>query len=241
MQKSISSFLFVATVLMQPLCAHASSRYDFDAGFSDTFGTGPNLNPLGGTLSAGSYEFAPNQGLTLDWSSFDRATYDITLRFSFTTVGATASWRKILDFDGRTTDEDLYVFNEHLQFVETTASDGVETLINGPAGTFSPNQPVTLHLTRDGATQLFSASLNNAPQFSFVDVNGRAIFSGINPVATFFADDAVTNFTEASGGRVEFIAIGAVPVPAALPLLTSALGVIGWQRHRNRRTDNVKC
>ena len=230
MRKSISRFLIASAVFAQPLCAHASSRYDFNGGFGDTTGAGPNLSPLGGKLNAGFYEFAPNQGLTLAWSGFDRATYDITIRFSFTTVGANAGYRKILDFDGRTTDEDLYVFNEHLEFVETTAARGVEKLIDGPAGTFSPNQLVELHLIRDGASQLFSASLNNVAQFSFKDVNGRAIFSGANPIATFFADDTVTNQTEASAGRVDFIAVSAVPLPMTLPLMAFGLGVLSWRR-----------
>jgi hypothetical protein len=66
MQKIAARMLCITALLVQPILAHAASRYDFTSGFGDTFGVGPNLNSLSGTLNSGFYDFGPNQGLTLD-------------------------------------------------------------------------------------------------------------------------------------------------------------------------------
>ena len=239
MNKITSGLFLIAAGLAQSSVANASSLYDFSSTLNDTTGAGPAMIGLGGALNAGFYNFGVNQGLTLNASSFDAANYDITLRFSFVDVSPTTIWRKILDFNALTTDEGLYAFNDHLQFVETTASNGVENLINGPAGTFVANQLLDLHLIRDGATQQFTASINNQQQFSFQDTKGKAIFvfNSNPPVATFFVDDAVTSGTESSAGRVDFIRIGAapVPLPPAFALLAPALGLMGWRGRKDKR------
>ena len=224
-------YALLAAVFALPLHAGAASLYDFNGNLDDSFANGPALVANGGSVSAGAYVFGPNQGLSLNWSSFDAASYDITLQFSFTTTGAGASWRKIVDYNGRDTDEGLYAFDDHLQFVETASNTGPEVLINAPFAMFAPDQTLTLRITRDAGTKVFSAYINGAQQLSFVDSNERAVF--ITPFANFFLDDIDTS-GEFSAGRADFIAIGAVPVPAALPLLGSALGLLGWRNRRRR-------
>ena len=231
MDNRTARIALIASLLAQPLCASAASLYDFNGNLDDSFGNGPALLASGGTVTGGEYVFGGNEGLSLATASFDGANYDITLRFSFDSTGAGTSWRKIADFEGRDTDEGLYSFGDHLQFVETAGNRGVERFVNSPFATFAPNQKLTLRFTRDASTKLFSAYIDGIEQFTFVDNNARAVF--ITPFANFFLDDTDTS-GEFSAGRAEFVAINAVPVPAALPLLGSALGLLGWGVKRRR-------
>ena len=222
----------IASLLAQPLYASAASLYDFNGTLNDSLGSGPAMVANGGSVVGGDYVFGPNQGLSLDWSNFNAARYDITLRFSFTTTGVGASWRKIVDFEARETDEGLYAFNDRLQFVETASNRGPERFIDSPLTSFTPNQLVTLRITRDDSSQLFSAFINGIEEFSFVDTHSRAVFSTAE--ANFFLDDVDTS-GEFSAGRAQFVAIDAVPVPATLPLLSSALGLLVWRDRKRRR------
>jgi hypothetical protein len=204
-------------------CTANASTYTL-ADFADHGGSGPNLVPQGGTLSGGIYTFATNQGLSLDWSGFNPESYAIDIRFSFNTVGG--GWLKILDFANLSLDEGLYVYGDHLQFVE---QPGVN-FIDGPNGAFQNNTFADLNIVRDGATKRFTGSLNGVEQFSFIDVRDQAVFAGPNPLATFFVDDAVTGGGEATGGRVDFINIAAIHLPPAAFLWLSGLMLLSGRR-----------
>jgi hypothetical protein len=213
--------IFYKTAALALLCtsaltANASSTYTLDD-FADHSGNGPNLVPHGGTLSGGIYSFGTNQGLSLDWSGFNATSYAIDIRFSFNTVGG--SWLKILDFAHLSLDEGLYVYGDHLQFVEQPGT----SFINGPSGAFQNDQFADLTITRDGATKRFTGSLNGVQQFSFIDSTDQAVFAGPNPLATFFIDDRATGGGEATGGRVDFITVSSVPLPASAILWLSGL------------------
>ena len=213
----------MALLGMSALTAQASSYTLED--FTDHGGSGPNLVNHGGNLSGGIYSFDSNQGLSLDWSGFNPESYAIDIRFSFNMVGG--SWLKILDFAQLSLDEGLYVYGDHLQFVENPNSN----FIDGPNGAFQNNIFVDLSIVRDGATKRFTGSLNGLEQFSFIDTRGQAVFTGPNPLATFFIDDTATGGGEAGAGRVDFIDVSSVPLPASAPLWLSGLMLLKGRRH----------
>jgi hypothetical protein len=209
------------------LPAHAS-LYTLDD-YADQAGSGPNLVAHNGTLSGGLYTFGTNQGLTLDWSGFNPASYSLEIRFSFDTVGG--GWLKILDFAHQNLDEGLYVYGDHLQFVEDASNQSI--LIDGPGGVFQNGQFVDLTITRDAASKLFTGSINGVQQFSFIDSKDEAIFAGASPIANFFIDDTVTGGREANSGKVDFISIPTqVPLPGMTPLwLVATLLLFGSRRN----------
>lgn len=204
----------------------ASSTYTLED-YADHSGSGPNLIPHGGVLNGGIYTFSTNQGLSLDWSGFNPESYAIDIRFSFNTVGG--SWLKILDFAHLSLDEGLYVYGDHLQFVE---QPGI-SFIDGPNGAFQNDQFANLSITRDGTTKRFTGSVNGVQQFSFIDARDQAVFAGPNPLATFFIDDVVTGGGEATRGRVDSIIISSVPLPAtAILWLSGLLFMLGRKQGR---------
>lgn len=233
MDKHWAQSALFASLIASSLAANAASLYDFNGNLDDSLGSGPALVDRGGSVVGGNYVFGGNQGLTLDFSGFNAASYDLTLRFSFESVGTGVSWRKIVDFEGRNTDEGLYSFDNHLQFVETAGNRGPEHFVNSALASFAPNQPVTLRITREGGSGLFTAFINGIEELSFVDSNGRAVFN--TGQANFFVDD-VDTCCEFSAGSVEFIAVNSapVPLPASLPLLVSSLALVA---SRVRRRD----
>ena len=100
--------------------------------------------------------------------------------------------------------------------------------------------------TGDGNTFTFSPSDSSPIQFSFVDQNGITFSNGsasIGVVAgsdyanlsafqfVLLLDDSATGLTDFDDHAV---GVSAVPVPAALPLMASALGAFGIARRRNK-------
>ena len=81
--------------------------YELDGSLADTMG-GPDLVALGGTLTAGGYDFEANEGLNLSSASIDPGEYTIEIDFSF---DALSSYQKILDFKGLVADTGIYTLN----------------------------------------------------------------------------------------------------------------------------------
>jgi len=223
MKTSLNKTAALALLYACSFAANASSTYTLDD-YADHSGSGPSLTPHGGALNGGIYTFGTNQGLSLDWSGFNPETYAIDIRFSFNTVGG--SWLKILDFEQLSLDEGLYVYGDHLQFVE---QPGI-SFIDGPNGAFQSDQFADLTIMRDGTTKRFTSWLNSVQQFSFIDSRDQGVFTGQNPLATFFIDDRATGGGEATGGRVDSITVSSVPLPAAAGLWLSGLLFLGGRR-----------
>ena len=236
--------LALATLCTAAFTAHADSFYALDT-FADSNGVGPDLVPMPfpapsvGTLGGGLYTFGQNQGLSLDWSGFDPAGYTIELKFSFDDANSTSGWRKIIDFKHQTADEGLYAYQGSLQFVEHAGWDFVNPIeiIPGQPLTFESGRVVDLLVTRNAATDQFSAWIDGVLQFSFVDSAKQGVFDTFpgtaspNASARFFIDDTVTGFGEASAGHADFIRVAPVPLPATAPLM---LGALAFLRRRAR-------
>jgi hypothetical protein len=234
MAPKLTHALALAALCATGLTAHAESFYTLDS-YADANGAGPDLVPDGGTLGGGLYTFGQNQGLSLDWSGFDPAGYTIELKFSFDDANASSGWRKIIDFKHQTADEGLYAYQGSLQFVENAGWNFVNPIQDVHPGqplTFESGRVVDLVVTRNAATDRFTAWIDGVLQFSFVDAAHQGVFDTFpgtaspNARADFFIDDVVTGRNEASAGHVDFIRVAPVPLPATAPLMLGALAFL---------------
>jgi hypothetical protein len=175
----------------QPTPVH---DYQLDNSLADALG-GPDLVALGGTLTATSYEFGPNQGLNLSAGNFDPGDYSIEIVFTWSSLNGI--WQKIIDFKNLTQDNGLYTFDDGLEFIV------------GPfaADQFSVGAARRLILTRDDTTDVVAAYINGNEVWNFVDVAGQAVFSGPSQIVRFFQDDTDTGQTEAGSGSIHSIRI----------------------------------
>lgn len=121
--------------------------------------------------------------------------YSIELVFDFEQFNI---WRKIIDYNDRTTDDGFYFDPANrLDFFPVTSS------------TTTITTPVDVHvvLTRNSATSGINGYLNGGLEFSFTDSGGLGVFRGTDTLVHFFEDDAATGFNEASRGSVDCIRI----------------------------------
>jgi hypothetical protein len=217
-------------------------QYRLDGSFADDLG-GPSLAPAGGTLGPTGYAFGPNQGLALSNAlpGAANATYSVELVFRFDTL---TGFRKIIDFQNRTSDDGFYTLGTALNFFPEAT---------GPDGAFAVNTDARVVLTRNDVTDQVVGYVNGVPQFTFVDTGNIAVFSTPTRLINFFIDDTVVT-GEAAGGVVDLIRIydtaltaaevaalvnptpvPAVPEPASVALLgVGAAGVLGYRRRRGR-------
>src|SRR5262249_32305612 len=84
----------------------ASHIYELNGSYADALG-GPPLTPAGGTLGPSGYTFAEGQGPSLS-SAVSPTTYSLEMLFR---IDDTSSYRKLLDFKNRTSDDGLYNLN----------------------------------------------------------------------------------------------------------------------------------
>jgi len=210
------------------LPASAQSHvYTLNNTYADTNG-GPSLTPDGGTLNpTGGYTFGKDQGLTVS-NVLTGADYTIDMTFSLTTLGG---YKKLLDFNNLNDDAGLCLLGGNLNFFPVAT------------GTFSfaIDQPITVELTRNAATQVVTGFADGIQQFSFVDTGGIAVFKAPGGVMYFFEDDKATGGDEASGGTVTNITInGSAPVPEASTTvslgLLLALGLGGAVAARRKKS-----
>jgi hypothetical protein len=224
--------LFGATVTNAATLIH---DYQFNGNLNDSRG-GAALATKGGVLDAGSYKFGPNQGLVLSSNRMSADSYSIALNFNFS---ALSGWQKIVDFkDLQSTGTGLYAASDKLNFYMSTNNSSIG---------LTAKQNADLVLTRDRASNVFTAYLNGVEALSFTDLKRVAVFTGTYPIANFFRD----GFGHASGaGVVNSIKVwngaltksevshlndvSAVPLPGTVWLLGSALAGLGLLNKRKQ-------
>ena len=194
MRSFTHKFAAIAAFALAVGAAHAatpSHLYKFSGNFVDTF-AGPEMVSNGGTLSAGSYHFAANEGLVLD-GALSANLYTIDMSFKF---DQTDGYRRILDFKNGGVDTGLYNLSSALNFY---------TAETGAGGAFANGQQVRVTVSRDAAGS-FAGYVNGMLQFAFTDSGDLASFDTANQRAVFFQDDNQVG-GEASAGSVDYIAI----------------------------------
>ena len=153
-------------------------------------------------------------------------------------------FRKVVDFKDRLSDTGFYLLGSVPVFFGASIGGG-----SFPVGTTLP-----LVLTRNGATSTFTAYVNGAQAFSFVDGSSLSVFSAPANVIWFFRDDVIQN-AEAAPGTVDELRIwdgalsasevadafasvtqpvATVPLPSSVLLLCTGLAGLLLQRRRAR-------
>lgn len=188
-----------------------------DSGSASTFTVAPSCpaDPCNTTVGHGTsngdgyWEWASTAnrggGFTIDTQQALTGTYTMMLKFSFTDPNKYSSWRKIIDFQNRSDDTGFYLNSGRIRQYPLGS--------NGPT-VFPVNTDITLMVTRDAATKLFTVytydGTNFVQEIQVTDTNDRAV-----PVAStvhsggtklgFFFDDTATSSEATSTGKVYFI------------------------------------
>lgn len=210
-------------------------EYALRGTLNDNLG-GPALTSLGGTITASGYVFGPNQGLTLSNPAMSTTSYTIELVLSLNTV---SGYRKILDFNHRSADAGLYDLNGQLNFFPVATGVPLD---------FAPGVPLTIALTRDGATNTMAGFVNGVQRFGFTDTSLSGVLAG-SPLLSILVDDFNTGQNEASGGTLNSLRIfngamtatqvnalylsgPAVPEPSTYLLMAFGLLGVAWRFRR---------
>jgi OmpA-OmpF porin, OOP family len=199
------SFLFALSALL--LQGQSALRYNFNNTLTETNGLGPTLTVLGNqgvfvldTLNEISgktktvYRFEANSGFQFDNAAagnFLGESYTIELYFVFDNL---SSWKRVVDWKNRKTDNGAYVYNGQLNFYDYVYSGQAPVL----AGEYT-----YYVITRDGATGNLLIYTDADVQINFIDVNGDGLIDADHMLNFFFDDLLVPN--EASSGAVALL------------------------------------
>jgi OOP family OmpA-OmpF porin len=208
MKKSTLTVLFAICALFMQ--GQNVLRYNFNNTLTETTGVGPALSVLGNqgvfvldTLNEISgktktvYRFETNSGFQLDNTAagnFLGESYTIELYFKFDNL---ESWRRVVDWKNRKTDNGAYVFNGKLNFYNYIYSTGEAPVVAG--------QYTYYVITRDGATKKLLIYTDAGVKIDFDDNNNEGILDA-DHVLNFFYDD-LTVPNEASSGAVALLNI----------------------------------
>ena len=220
---AIASFVAVSvSTPAQATSTNPSVDYEFensttDAGNASTFtvatacpGAPCNSSTgFGASGGDGYWQWASTDvrggGFTIDTQQPLTGTYTMMLKFSFTNPSTYSSWRKIIDFQDRANDTGFYLNSGRIRQYPLGS--------NGPT-VFPVNTDITLMVTRDATTKLFTVytydGTNFVQEIQVTDTNNDAI-----PVAStvhqggtklgFFFDDTATSGEATSTGKVYYI------------------------------------
>jgi hypothetical protein len=217
-----------ATILSSASAQTSVADYNFQNDLQSTVGGAPALVNLG---TGNAFEqdtvdglvttvlgFPIGNGVALANAStvFPDSIYTIVAFFRFQSI---TSWRRIIDFKNRTSDNGLYSYYAKLQFYGPGAT-GTDASIQ--AGSF-----IQVVLTRDAAKNVVGY-VNGSQQISFVDNNGEAVVNASDTLSFFRDDLRVPN--ENSAGSVARITIYNQALSPAQVGLLSRLANSGLQK-----------
>ena len=182
---SVSSRLsgaILAILAFQTISLKADLVYNWDftkSGIDSKSGVSAILgNPSG--RDQNGYSFSNGDGITVPQVTDAPVTdtYAIELVFSLTTNDD--GYQRIVDFSDLTKDQGMYAYDDYFYFYDL--SDDIDNF------TFSPNQEVTLLLTRD-SNGVFTAKLDGNSLWSFADSGLATVFDAPGHIMHFFKDD----------------------------------------------------
>jgi len=132
-------------------------------------------------------------------------TYTLILKFSFSDIGPSADYRKIIDYKDRATDTGFYTYEDYIYFYDLgDGSDAVGKF-------FSADEVIDLVVVRDGTTDNFKVYIRSSggglgdPVIDIDDsVDNESVFatSGAGSVIGLFYDDFDTDDEGSPGGKV---------------------------------------
>jgi hypothetical protein len=167
--------------------------YPLNGDYADVMGGKPLL-PGGGVIASTGYLFEMDGGPSLA-DTINPTNYSIEVVFH---LKQTTSYRKLLDFKGRTVDTGLYNLSGTFDFYPRT---------RGTNNVFSSNVSAHIVIVRDGESGEVSGFVNGVQQWAFTDTSGDAVFSDVAGLAHFFLDDLATSKSEATGGFVDSVQV----------------------------------
>jgi hypothetical protein len=165
-------------------------RYDLNGNFLDAL-AGPTMVGHGGSFTATGYQFAANQGPSLE-NAIGADRYSIEMYFRITDV---SGYRSLINFKNLGTDNGLYDHGGDLALYQ---SGNVAV----KADAFTANQFAHLVVTRTAADQ-FKAYVDGTLAFTFNDVSGTTEFTSLNQPIWFLND----NGAEEPAGLLDFVRI----------------------------------
>jgi OmpA-OmpF porin, OOP family len=210
--RNLRFFLLAISLIYQdPIFAqtHEMYEYTFNGNLGEVKGKKPGLTVLGARgqfieeklpelsdMPKQVYKFDKNNGLQFSNAASGNIlgeSYSIELYFRFNELN---SWKRVIDFKNRKSDNGAYIFDGKLNFYKIVTSD----IAPVRAGEYTHYV-----LSRDGNTKLVTIYADGIAKTSFVDSGNDAVLGNDN-VLNFFYDDLMVG-SEASAGAVAFIRI----------------------------------
>jgi hypothetical protein len=132
--------------------------------------------------------FPLSSGVAIPSGVIPLDSYSIEALFRFDTIDG---YKRIYDLSSATADRGLYELNGQLYYWPVAGGN-----ITPPP--FAPNRYTRVVLTRDAATGTVAAYADGAPQLTFPDTGGQAVFTAGSAVR-FFKDDTIIPGEESAG------------------------------------------
>lgn len=204
---------YIISTFLALFCSHAlyaqqsSITYTFNNDLKSVDNEGPPLTVLGnrgeiveeklpqlGNSSERVYRFEANNGLQFDnkkANGFLNASFTVELYFKLDSL---KSWKRIIDFKNRKSDNGCYIFNGKLNFFN---------LDTGKKAPIKEGQYMHYVFSRDAETKTIRLFVDGESKLEFIDLQGDGVLDE-DQVLNLFYDDLVVNH-EASAGTIAFI------------------------------------
>ena len=203
-----NSYLFIIIMLSSfVIYGQSVLHYEFNNSLTEVNGNGPELTVLGqegvfvqdtlleiGSAEKRVYRFEANSGFYFDNTAsgnFLGEQYTIELYFVFDYLD---SWKRVVDWKNRTSDNGAYVYYGELNFYPYEYSEDAPV---------NENEYTYYVITRDKASKELIIYTDAINQVSFIDNGGDALLSTDN-MLNFFHDDLIVP-DEASSGAVAML------------------------------------